>query len=89
VNVKIGRRPDLKDDASFMATDRVMTAINMNLREINKKTSRPLEQQFWNNFEGINKVNEAAMLEALPQFVPELSNQQVARAISSGQTSLA
>ena len=86
VLAKQGSRPDLANDASFLATDRVMEAIGLNQIPLSKLTAEPYELQFWQNVDEIYELQEKQLREDLPKFILDPSNQVKAQALLEGRT---
>jgi hypothetical protein len=86
VLAKQGLRPDLAKDESFIATDKVMTAIGMTEIPLSKLTAEPFEIQFWNNFDGQFNLTEIQMREELPYFITDPTNRMKVEAIMEGRS---
>lgn len=71
----------LKDDAGFQAAMRVMTTLGMDTMQFNLLSAEPLEEQFWNQFDGMYDLTEADMKADLPLFITDPTNQQKVEAI--------
>lgn len=85
VLAKTGARPDLANDEGFLAADRVLQAINLNLN-LNNLTAESYESQFWNSFDVQFGLTEIGMREALPTMIGDPSNRLRAEAIMEERT---
>jgi len=85
IMAKSGKFDHMQDDAGFQATMRVMSAMGMDAVEFNHKSAQPLEEQFWEQFDGIYDLTEAKMKKDLPLFVTDPSNQAKVDAILAQQ----
>ncbi len=68
VLAKTGFRPDLEQDAGFLAAKNAMNAIG-NVVPIDTLSAEPYEQQFWHSFEGISNMSKQGLKEAMPTLV--------------------
>lgn len=76
-----GKLDHLKDDAGFQATMRVLSAMGFDTVEFTNKSSMPLEEQFWEQFDGMYDLSEKEMKEDLELFVTDPSNRAKVEAI--------
>jgi hypothetical protein len=76
-----GKLNHLKDDAGFQATMRVLTAMGFDTVEFSNKSSMPLEEQFWEQFDGMYDLSEKEMKEDLELFVTDPNNRAKVEAI--------
>merc|ERR1712127_245801 len=60
IMAKSGKMDHLKDDEGFQASMRVMSALGMDAVEFNFKSAEPLEEQFWQQFDGMYELTEAS-----------------------------
>jgi len=78
---RTGKLDHLKDDAGFQATMRVLTAMGFETVEFNTNSAQPLEEQFWEQFDGMYELTEAEMKADLPLFVTDPSNRAKVEAL--------
>ncbi len=76
-----GKMEHLKDDAGFQATMRVLTAMGFDTVEIDHKSAQPLEEQFWEQFDGMYDLSEENMKTDLALFVTDPTNRAKVEAI--------
>jgi len=81
IMARSGKLDHMKDDAGFQASMRVMSALGLDAVEFNKGTAAPLEEQFWEQFDGMFDLNEADMKADLPLFITDPNNQAKVEAI--------
>lgn len=82
---KTGSLPHLAHDEGFLATERTMAAIGMNI-PFDNLTAEPYEHQFWGNVDGTFQLTEIDMRENLPQFITDPSNRMVVEALMEERT---
>lgn len=80
-----GKLNHFKGDDGFEAAKRVWAALGLNSIEFNSKTSQPVEEQFWDNFDIQFNVTEVGMRKALPFFCVDPSNRAKVEALLNGQ----
>jgi hypothetical protein len=78
----------LDNDEGFKATIRVMDAMGLDAIEFNDKTAQPIEEQFWEQFDGVFGLTEAGLKEDLPYFVTDPSNQAKVEALFANHAAL-
>jgi hypothetical protein len=71
---RLGQLPHLEQDAGYQATVKVMEKLGLGLVELDRLTSMPYEQQFWEQFDIIMNLSEEEMRRDLPYFVTDPSN---------------
>lgn len=71
----------LKDDEGFQAAMRVMEAMGFDTMEFNHLSAEPLEEQFWNQFDGMYDLTELQMKEDLHLIVTDPSNRTKVEAL--------
>jgi len=77
-----GKLQHLQDDAGFQASMRVMSALGLDNIEFNTlHTAEPIEEQFWNQFDGIYDLNEEDMKAELDVIISDPSNRAQVEAI--------
>lgn len=64
----------LENDEGYNATIRVMDAMGLENIEFNHRTAQPIEEQFWEQFDGVFSLTEGGLREELPFFVTDPSN---------------
>ena len=69
-----GKLAHLEGDAGYQATLKVLEVLGMGKFEITQKTSMPVEEQFWQQFDGTNRLTEASMRKELPKFITDPAN---------------
>lgn len=80
VMAKTGHRPDLEQDESYLATDRVLSSIGINM-DFSILTAQHYEGQFWANFDSVYQLQEIEMKEELPYFITDSSSRMQAQAL--------
>jgi len=81
----MGARPDLAQDESFQACERVFKAIGLELH-IDQLTAEPFESQFWKTFDHQFALTEIDMREKLPLFIADPANRHQAQALMEEKT---
>lgn len=77
-----GQLAHLQNDAGFQATMKVMGQLGLDAMEFDTKhTAEPLEEQFWNQFDGIYDLTEQEMKDELPLIITDPSNRAQVEAI--------
>ena len=71
---KAGKLAHLEHDEGYQATLRVLSAFGMDDVTFTQHTSMPVEEQFWQQFDGMNQLTEAGMRKELPNFISDPSN---------------
>jgi hypothetical protein len=85
VLTKTGSLPHLAHDEGYLATDRTMQAIGMNI-PLDNTTAEIYEHQFWTNVDGNFQLTEVDMRENLPTFISDPSNRMVVEALMEERT---
>jgi len=85
IMAKSGKLEHMREDADFQATMRVMSAMGLDNVEFNFKSTQPLEDQFWNQFDGMYELSEEGMKSDLPIMVTDPSNRAAVEAIIAQQ----
>ena len=81
---KAGVRPALQQDEGFLAADRVMTAIGMEM-PINLNSAMDPEMQFWSNVDSTFHLSEEGMKKDLAIMITDPSNRMKVEAIMEGR----
>jgi len=81
IMARSGKFDHMKDDEGFQATMRVMSAMGLDAVEFNTKSTEPLEDQFWTQFDGMYDLTEAKMKDDIDLFVTDPTNQAKVEAI--------
>lgn len=72
----------MKSDADFEGCMKVFTALGFDTMEFElHKTAEPIEEQFWNQFDGMYDLTEAGMREELPLFITDPNNRAKVEAL--------
>lgn len=69
----------------YKSTLKVMEALGLDHIIVDKKTSMPYEQQFWEQFDIIMELNEEELKRELPMFVADPTNRAKYEAILNGR----
>lgn len=81
---KAGVRPALQQDEGYLAADRVMTAIGMEM-PINLNSAMDPEMQFWSNVDSTFHLSEEGMKKDLAIMITDPSNRMKVEAIMEGR----
>lgn len=84
VYAKAGLRPAMLEDPGYLAADRVMKAIGMDV-EIDLLTAEDPESQFWGAVSGTFGLSEVGMKENLAIMITDPSNRMKVEAIMEGR----
>lgn len=76
-----GKLKHFKDDEGYEAACRVWNALGLNKMQFNKKSSEPVEEQFWKHFDLMFNVTETGMRKALPHFCVDPNNRAKVEAL--------
>ena len=79
----------LKGDEGFEATQRVFKALGLDSIQFNKKTSEPMEEQFWKHFDLKYNITEVGMRKELPFFCVDPSNRAKVEALLANKEAAA
>lgn len=71
---KSGKLAHLERDEGYQATIRVLDALRLGEVVFTQKTSAPVEEQFWSQFDGFYQLTEKKMRKDLPHFITDPSN---------------
>lgn len=71
---KSGKLAHLERDEGYQATLRVMEAMGLNDIEFDSTTAMPVDEQFWQQFDGCYQLTEAGMRADLPYFITDPAN---------------
>ena len=71
---KSGNLAHLERDEGYQATLRVMDALDLGEMTFTQETSMPVEEQFWQQFDGFNQLTESGMRKELPNFITDPAN---------------
>lgn len=89
IMARAGKMDHMKDDQGFQATMRVLAAMGFDTMEFTIKSSKPLEEQFWEQFDGMYELTETEMKSDLELFVTDPNNRSKVEAlIASRQAQL-
>lgn len=64
----------MEGDPGFEATKKVMSKLHLDNIEFSRVTSKPYEEQFWEQFDVLMDLSEENMIEQLPYFVADPTN---------------
>jgi len=81
---RTGMLDHLKGDEGYNATMRVLEVMGLEGVVFNNKSAQPLEEQFWEQFDGAFDLSEQEMRRELPNFVTDPSNQAKVQALLAG-----
>jgi hypothetical protein len=81
---KAGARPALREDEGYLAAERVLTAVGMNL-PISLATAMDPESQFWSNVDNTFQLSEVGMKKDLAIMITDPSNRMKVEAIMEGR----
>ena len=85
--IKAGKLAHMEHDEGYQATQRVLSAMKLDNVTFNKQTAMPVEEQFWQQYDGIYGLTEKSMRAALPEFVSDPNNQAKVNALLEGADS--
>lgn len=71
---KSGKLTHLEGDAGYQATLKVLDQLELNEVKFSMLTSMPVEEQFWQQFDGFNQLTEQSMRKELPHFITDPAN---------------
>ena len=71
---KSGNLSHLERDEGYQATLRVMEALDLGNLEFTQTTAMPVEEQFWQQFDGFQQLTESSMRKELPNFITDPAN---------------
>jgi len=71
---KSGKLAHLERDEGYQATMRVLEAMELGDVKFTQQTSMPVEEQFWQDFDGIFQLTEKSMRKELPYFIADPAN---------------
>ena len=74
IMAKAGQLDHLQSDEGYQATLRVLNAMGCSDVTISQTTAMPVEEQFWQQFDGNFQLTESGMRKELPQFVTDPAN---------------
>lgn len=81
-----GHLDHLQGDASFQATMRVLETMGLGAIQFNSTSAQPLEEQFWDQFDGVYQLTEQELTRELPNFVTDPNNRAKVDALLSGRS---
>ena len=84
-----GHLDHLQGDENFQATLRVLETMGLGAIEFNPHTAQPVEEQFWDQFDGVFALNEVEMREELPNFITDPNNRAKVEALLGGDADAA
>jgi len=64
----------LEGDAGYQATLKVLDQLELNDVTFSMHTSMPVEEQFWQQFDGFYQLTEQSMRKELPFFITDPNN---------------
>ena len=71
---KAGKLAHLEHDEGYQATLRVLDALDLADVSFTQTTAMPVEEQFWQQFDGFYQLTESGMRKELPNFITDPSN---------------
>lgn len=84
---KCGLRPAMEHDEGYLATDRVMEAVGMNVDPFNLNSAEDPENQFWSRVDNNYKLTEEGMKENMAVMITDPNNRMKVEAIMEGRAS--
>ena len=81
---RTGQLAHLERDEGYQATQRVLDALQLGNMEFSNMTAMPLEDQFWQQFDGFFQLTETSMRKELPNFISDPSNLAKVQALIDG-----
>ena len=81
---KSGKLAHLERDEGYQATIRVLEALDLGDIEIEQTTAMPVEEQFWQQFDGFYQLTPDKMRKELPNFITDPSNLAKVSALLEG-----
>lgn len=81
IMAKQGKLDHLAEDEGYQATMRVMSAMGFDAVEFNNKTTQPLEDQFWDQFDGLYDLTEDGLRENIPLLITDPNNRAAVDAL--------
>lgn len=84
IMAKTGKLTHLESNTGFQATMRVMNALGIGSIEFDQTTAKPVEEQFWAQFDVVFQLSENDMRKKLPYFVTDPNNRAKVEALLSG-----
>jgi hypothetical protein len=78
---RTGKLDHLDGEPSFQATMRVMNALGFESMEFDDKTAMPMEEQFWEQYDGIYRLTEEGMKAELPNMITDPQNRVAVHAL--------
>lgn len=81
---RTGKLDHLQADEGFQATMKVLKTMGLDAVEFNPHTAQPLEEQFWEQFDGVFNLTEAEMRSDLPLFITDPNNRARVEALIGG-----
>jgi len=85
---RTGKLDHLAHDEGYAATMRVMDTLGLNAVQFNHKSAQPVDEQFWEQYDGVYQLTVSDMRRELPNFVAEPSNRAKVEALMNGQPAL-
>lgn len=86
IMARTGKLDHLSGDEGFQATMKVLKAMGLDAIEFDHNSAQPLEEQFWEQFDGAYQLNEAEMRADLPVFVTDPNNRAKVEALIGGRS---
>lgn len=78
---RTGKLDHLEGEPSFQATMRVMNTLGFESMEFDNKTAMPMEEQFWEQLDGIFRLTEEGMKAELPNMITDPQNRVAVQAL--------
>ena len=78
---KLGQLPHLENDQGYLAACKVMEKLGFDKIQIDKKTAKPYDEQWWDQFDVICGLTEEKMMEKLPFLVVDPSQKEMIQAL--------
>ena len=85
ISAKLGKLEHLKDDAGYQATTRVLSALGFDNIQFDTHTAEPLEEQFWQQFDGLYQLSEHELRQDLHLIVLDPSNRAKVEALLAAE----
>ena len=83
---RTGKLDHLQNDEGYQATEKVFKQMGLDAIEFNHNSAQPLEEQFWEQFDGAYQLNEAEMRADLPVFITDPNNRAKVEALLGGRS---
>ena len=84
IMARTGKHDHLQADEGYQATMKVLKTMGLDAIEFNHNSAQPLEEQFWEQFDGVFSLTEAEMRSDLPLFITDPTNRAKVEALIGG-----